>query len=118
MTAFIAAVAGVYGLVVGSFLNVVIWRVPRHESIVKPGSHCRGCDTPIASRDNIPVLSWLVLRGRCRHCGEAISIRYPIIELVTGLLFAAVGARFAYSWALPAFLVLTAGLIAISAIDL
>ena len=109
VTAFIAVVAGVYGLVVGSFLNVVIWRVPRHESIVKPRSHCPACDTPIATRDNIPVVSWLMLRGRCRHCGEPISIRYPFIELLTGVLFAAVGARYAHSWALPAFLVLTAG---------
>ena len=118
MTALIAVISGVYGLVIGSFLNVVIWRVPRHESLVSPGSHCPGCDAPIAPRDNIPVASWLLLRGRCRHCGEPISIRYPFIELLTAGLFAAVGARFSDSWALPAFLVLTAGLIAISAIDL
>jgi leader peptidase (prepilin peptidase) / N-methyltransferase len=114
----IAAIAGVYGLVIGSFLNVVIWRVPRQESLVKPGSHCPGCDAPIAPRDNIPVLSWLLLRGRCRNCGEPISNRYPFVELLTGVLFAAVGARFFDSWALPAFLLLTAALIAISAIDL
>jgi leader peptidase (prepilin peptidase)/N-methyltransferase len=118
VTLFITVVAGVYGLVVGSFLNVVIWRVPRHESIVKPRSHCPACDTQLATRDNIPVASWLILRGRCRYCGERISIRYPLIEILTGVLFAAVGARFAHSWALPAFLVLTAALIAISAIDL
>jgi prepilin signal peptidase PulO-like enzyme (type II secretory pathway) len=112
----IAAIAGVYGLVIGSFLNVVIWRVPRQESLVKPGSHCPGCDAPIAPRDNIPVLSWLLLRGRCRNCGEPISNRYPFVELLTGVLFAAVGARFFDSWALPAFLLLTAALIAISAI--
>ena len=114
----IAAIAGIYGLVIGSFLNVVIWRLPRHESLVSPRSHCPGCDAPIAVHDNIPLLSWLMLRGRCRHCGEPISIRYPFIELATAVLFAAVGARFAHSWALPAFLVLTAALIAISAIDL
>jgi leader peptidase (prepilin peptidase)/N-methyltransferase len=118
MTAFVAVVAGLYGLVVGSFLNVVIWRVPRRESIVKPRSHCPNCDTLIANRDNIPVISWVLLRGKCRYCGEPISIQYPIVELVTGVLFAAVGARYAHSWALPAFLVLTAGLIAISVIDL
>jgi leader peptidase (prepilin peptidase)/N-methyltransferase len=118
VTLFIAVVAGVYGLVVGSFLNVVIWRVPRHESIVKPRSHCPACDTQLATRDNIPVVSWLILRGHCRTCGEPISIRYPLIELLTGVLFAAVGARYAHSWALPAFLVLAAALIAISAIDL
>jgi leader peptidase (prepilin peptidase)/N-methyltransferase len=118
VTLFIAVVAGVYGLVVGSFLNVVIWRVPRHESIVKPRSHCPACNTQLATRDNIPVVSWLILRGHCRTCGEAISIRYPLIEILTGVLFAAVGARYSHSWALPAFLVLTAALIAISAIDL
>jgi len=118
VTVLVAAIAGVYGLVIGSFLNVVIWRVPRHESLVKPGSHCPGCAAPIAPRDNIPVLSWLLLRGRCRNCGEPISIRYPFVELLTAVLFAAVGARFYDSWALPAFLLLTAALIAISAIDL
>ena len=85
------------GWSLGSFLNVVIWRVPRRESIVKPRSHCPACDTQIATRDNIPLVSWLVLRGRCRHCGNPISIRYPLVELFTGVLFAAVGARFAHS---------------------
>jgi leader peptidase (prepilin peptidase)/N-methyltransferase len=118
VTAFVTVVAGVYGLLVGSFLNVVIWRVPRKESIVKPRSHCPSCETQLANRDNIPLVSWLVLRGRCRHCGTNISIRYPLVELLTGALFAAVGARFSHSWALPAFLVLTGALIAISAIDL
>jgi leader peptidase (prepilin peptidase)/N-methyltransferase len=118
VTALVAAISGVYGLVIGSFLNVVIWRVPRKESIVKPPSHCPGCDAKIANRDNVPVVSWLLLRGRCRNCGTAISSRYPFVELLTGVLFAAVGARFAHSWALPAYLVLTAALIALSAIDL
>jgi len=118
VTAFVAVVSGVYGLVIGSFLNVVIWRVPRQESIVRPASHCPGCDSPIAVKDNIPLFSWALLRGRCRNCGTTISWRYPFIELLTGVLFAAVGARFAHSWALPAYLVLTAGLIALSAIDL
>jgi len=118
MAVLIAVISGVYGLVIGSFLNVVIWRVPRHESLVAPRSHCPGCDKPIAVRDNIPLVSWAMLRGRCRNCGEPISIRYPAIELITAVLFGAVGARFAHTWALPAFLVLTAALIAISAIDL
>jgi leader peptidase (prepilin peptidase)/N-methyltransferase len=118
VTALIAVICGVYGLVIGSFLNVVIWRVPRKESVVRPRSRCPGCEAPIAPRDNIPVLSWLMLRGRCRHCGEPIALRYPFVELVTGVAFAAVGARFAHSWGLPAFLVFTAALIALSAIDL
>jgi leader peptidase (prepilin peptidase) / N-methyltransferase len=117
MTGAIAFICALFGLVIGSFLNVVIWRVPRHESVVAPPSHCPGCDTPIAPRDNIPVVSWLLLRGRCRHCGTSIAVRYPLIELLTASLFAAVGARFSDSWVLPAYLVLTAGLIALSAID-
>ena len=118
MTALVAVICGVFGLVIGSFLNVVIWRVPRKESVVQPASHCPSCDTPIAPHDNIPLASWLLLRGRCRHCDAGISWRYPFIELVTGVLFAAIGARFAGSWALPAFLLLTGALVALSAIDL
>ena len=76
------------------------------------------CDVKIANRDNVPVVSWLLLRGRCRNCGTAISARYPFVELLTGVLFAAVGARFSHSWALPAYLVLTGALVALSAIDL
>lgn len=76
-----------FGLLFGSFANVVIWRQPRGESIASPGSHCPGCDTPIAWYDNIPVVSWLVLRGRCRSCTEPISIRYPAVELASGALF-------------------------------
>jgi leader peptidase (prepilin peptidase)/N-methyltransferase len=92
--------------------------VPRKESIVTPPSHCPRCDAKIANRDNIPLVSWLVLRGRCRNCGTSISARYPLIEILTALLFAAVGARFAHSWALPAFLVLAGALVALSIIDL
>ena len=75
------------GLAIGSFLNVVIWRVPRGESIVSPPSHCPQCDAEIRGRDNIPVLSWLILRGKCRDCGAHISARYPGVELLTGALF-------------------------------
>ena len=118
MTAFVAIVCGVLGLAVGSFLNVVIHRVPAKESVVKPRSRCPQCGTELASRDNIPVLSWLLLRGKCRTCGSAISARYPLVELGTSALFAAAGARFVDSWALPAYLLLFAALIAISFIDL
>ncbi len=119
MTGLYAALCGIFGLVVGSFLNVVIWRVPRKESIVAPPSHCPGCDAPIAPRDNIPVLSWLLLRGNCRHCGTAISVQYPLVELLTAALWAAVGARFVDTpAALPAYLTFTAVLVAISVIDL
>ena len=114
----VAAICGVFGLLIGSFLNVVVWRVPRHESIVTPASHCPQCDRPIAAYDNVPVVSWVVLRGHCRSCDASISARYPLVELLTGVLFAAVGARFHDSWVLPAYLVFTAGLIALSLIDL
>ena len=77
-----------FGLLFGSFANVVIWRVPRGESISSPGSHCPGCGTPIAWHDNVPVLSWLMLHGKCRSCGKPISKRYPLIEAASGALFA------------------------------
>ncbi len=79
-------VAAVLGLVFGSFANVLIWRVPRGESIVAPPSHCPSCDGPIAWYDNVPVISWFMLRGRCRRCGAAIPVRYPLVEVVSGLL--------------------------------
>jgi leader peptidase (prepilin peptidase) / N-methyltransferase len=78
--------AGVLGAIFGSFLNVVIHRLPRHESVISPSSHCPGCDTPVRPYDNIPILSWLLLRGRCRSCGESISPRYPLVEAGTGVL--------------------------------
>ena len=83
---YINALVLVIGACVGSFLNVVIYRLPAGESVVTPRSHCR-CGKPIAWYDNIPVLSWFILRGRCRHCGERFSIRYPLIEAGTALLF-------------------------------
>ncbi|MGP0031168.1 MAG: prepilin peptidase [Acidimicrobiales bacterium] len=106
------------GLAVGSFLNVVIYRVPRGQSIVTPRSACPSCGVPIKERDNVPVFSWLLLRGHCRSCHEPISARYPLVELTCALLFAGTAARFGYSWSLPAFLVLFAGLLALSCVDL
>lgn len=106
------------GLMVGSFLNVVIHRVPAGESVVAPRSRCPRCGTELANRDNVPVVSWLVLRGKCRTCGTPISKRYPLVEALTAVLFGMVAARFGFDAALPAFLVLTAFLIALSAIDL
>lgn len=105
------------GLIVGSFLNVLIYRVPRHESIVSPRSKCPSCDTPIKERDNIPVISWLLLRGKCRACRAPISARYPLVELATGVLYGGVAARMGWDWEVPAFLVMAASLLALSCID-
>ncbi len=84
------AFAALGGLIVGSFLNVVAYRLPRRESLVKPASRCPGCGTPIKPYDNVPVIGWLLLHGRCRGCGEEISPRYPIVEALTGVLAVAV----------------------------
>jgi leader peptidase (prepilin peptidase)/N-methyltransferase len=170
--AFIAIVAGLFGLLIGSFLNVVIYRLPRmiergnvvgvvewfddaeeyvervaahvpapartqlsarlreaepaftqlaaaipHETLVAPRSRCGACGHPIGALENIPVVSYLVLRGRCKACGTAISLRYPAIELLTGLLFAAVGWRFGFGPATLAGVILVACLIALAFID-
>src|ERR1700677_1371889 len=117
MFGLLIGLCAVLGLAIGSFLNVVIYRVPRDESIVSPRSACPSCHTPIRERDNIPVVSWLLLRGRCRHCQATISVRYPLVELACGGLFAGTAARFGFQWDLPAFLVLFAGLLALSCID-
>src|SRR5215475_12190592 len=81
-----AALAGVFGTLFGSFLNVVAYRLPRHESLISPPSHCPSCSAPVKPYDNIPVLSWLMLRGHCRSCGARISPRYPLVEALTAAL--------------------------------
>jgi leader peptidase (prepilin peptidase) / N-methyltransferase len=104
--------------VLGSFLNVVIHRLPRGESLVHPRSRCPSCETQIAGYDNIPIVSWLILRGRCRHCGAAISPRYPAVELITALVFAAVVLVRGFDDDLIIELPFVAGLIALAGIDL
>jgi len=111
-------IVALLGLAVGSFLNVVIHRVPRDESLIRPGSHCPQCGAAIRNRHNVPVLGWLMLRGRCADCRTPISVRYPLVEAGTAALFAAVAARFGLSWALPAYLYLAAIAIALALIDL
>ena len=111
------AVLGVLGLAVGSFLNVVVYRVPRQESLLAPGSHCPSCDTPIKARHNVPIVSWLVLGGRCHACRGPISVRYPLVEAGTGVLFAAVTMRFGITAQLPAYLYLAAVGLALALID-
>jgi leader peptidase (prepilin peptidase) / N-methyltransferase len=88
--ALVIMVPALAGLLIGSFLNVVAWRLPRGESLVRPRSACPACRTPIKPYDNVPVLSWLLLRGRCRRCDARISARYPLVELATAALYAAV----------------------------
>ena len=118
MTWLLVVTAAVGGLAVGSFLNVVIWRVPRGESVVRPRSACPACGQFIASRDNVPVLGWLLLRGRARCCGSPISPRYPLVEAATAVAFGLLAAWLGWSAALPAFLYLAAVSIALTLIDM
>jgi len=110
-------IAGVFGAVIGSFLNVVIHRVPLEESIVFPNSRCPSCGGAIAFYDNIPVLSWVMLGAKCRSCKERISIRYPAVELLTAVLFAGVAWHTGLSAALPFDLIFVSGMLALVFID-
>jgi leader peptidase (prepilin peptidase) / N-methyltransferase len=112
--------AGVLGLAIGSFLNVVIYRVPAGESIVSPPSKCPNCGAEIRNRHNVPVLGWLMLRGKCYDCKAPISARYPLVEALTGALFAVVTLRVLHldlPWALPAYLYFVAIGVALTMID-
>ena len=111
-------VIGVLGLLVGSFLNVVIHRLPRGESLVRPASRCPQCEAPVKPYDNIPVLSWLLLRGRCRHCGGAISARYPLVEALTAAAFVGAALTRGVDDDLALWLPFAAMLIAVAGIDL
>lgn len=106
-----------FGLVFGSFGNVVIWRLPRGESLSHPGSHCPKCHTPIRWFDNVPLLSWLLLRARCRKCGALISWRYPAVELLTGLLWFVAGLRFGWTLSTAAAVVFLYLLLLLAFID-
>ena len=110
-------VAGLFGGVIGSFLNVVAHRLPRGESLASPPSRCPECGTTIKPYDNLPVVGWLLLRGRCRSCGARISVRYPLVELVTALVFAGVVAVRGLDADLLLELPFVAALIALAAID-
>jgi leader peptidase (prepilin peptidase)/N-methyltransferase len=115
-----ATLAGIAGLAAGSFANVVIHRVPRHESVVRPGSRCPACGAPVAWRDNLPLLGWLLLGGRCRSCRTPIPVRYPLVELGTGLLWFLIALRLAGSglgWAIPAYLALAFICVVLAVID-
>jgi leader peptidase (prepilin peptidase)/N-methyltransferase len=118
VTWLLAVWSAALGLVIGSFLNVVIWRVPRGESIVRPPSHCPSCGHEVRPRDNVPVVSWLLLRGRCRDCHAPISSRYPLVELATGVVFVLLALRIGLEWELPAYLYLGAIGVALAMIDI
>lgn len=118
-TAMLATLAGLLGLALGSFASVPIHRWPRRQTVTEPRrSRCPACDAPIGARDNVPVLSWLLLRGRCRACGARIGWRYPAVELATAVLFAAAAAIVGWRWLLLAVLVLAWALVVATAIDL
>ena len=111
-------VAGLLGLVIGSFLTVVVYRAPRKESIVSPRSHCTSCGTMIPASQNIPIFSYVLLRGRCGHCGERISPKYPLIELVTAALFVGAALRFESPYVALVMALFFAVMLAVSLIDI
>lgn len=113
-----AIVAFPFGLVIGSFMTVVAARVPAGESLVRPRSRCPACGEQIRNRDNVPVLGWLLLRGRCRHCGARISARYPALELTTAVLIAAAFGRYPSLWVAVAVAALLSFMPALAAIDI
>jgi leader peptidase (prepilin peptidase)/N-methyltransferase len=108
---------GLFGAVLGSFLNVCIYRVPRNLSVVSPPSSCPGCGDRIAPYDNVPVLGWLWLRGRCRSCRAPISKRYPGVELLTAVLFALLALRYGLTWELVPALYFAAAMVVVTLID-
>jgi leader peptidase (prepilin peptidase)/N-methyltransferase len=108
----------VFGAIFGSFGNVVIYRLPKEESVVKPGSHCYNCQKPVRWYDNIPIFSWFILRGKCRHCGAKFSIRYALVELLMASLFALSYHYVGISWSLLEYLIFIFGLVVCTFIDL
>lgn len=118
MTGFLYACVGIFGVLIGSFLNVVIWRLPRGESLSHPGSHCPNCDHVIRPYDNLPVVSWLLLRRKCRDCHAPISGRYPAVELTTGLLFLLMAWTIGWHLSLIGYLFFTATGVALAMIDI
>ena len=117
MNPLLLVVAAFLGLLIGSFLTVVVWRLPRRENLSHPASHCPSCDHPIRPYDNVPVLSWLALRRRCRDCKAPISARYPAVELATGALFLIIAWRIGWHLSLVGYLFFTATGVALALID-
>ena len=114
---FESLVVFVFGLVVGSFCNVVIYRLPQGESIISPGSRCPSCRTPIRPWDNIPLISYLLLRGRCRACKEPFSLRYPSVELVSGVLYVLLWFKLGFNMPFAVYAALTSTLLTVALID-
>lgn len=117
-TPLMAGLFFILGACLGSFANVVIYRLPAGESVVSPGSRCPQCQNPIRWFDNVPVLAWIWLRGRCRKCETAIPFRYPLVEFLTGFLFVSVFLVVGWKWVLLEYLVLVFGLVVVTFIDL
>ena len=118
MNVWLTVLLGLLGLIVGSFLNVCIYRLPRRESVNWPGSHCTACNRPLSWYENVPIVSWVVLRGRCRTCGERISVVYPLVELITGVLFVAGYAIYGWTPMLAVRLAFACAMVVLFAIDL
>jgi leader peptidase (prepilin peptidase) / N-methyltransferase len=118
MHAFVVVVAAVYGLLIGSFINAWAYRLPRGISVAKGRSFCPACKQPIRAYDNIPLVSWLILRGKCRACGQRISVRYPLGEAIVAALFAVVAVVDGPSWMLVPHLLFVATLVLVSEVDL
>ena len=108
----------VLGAIIGSFLNVVVYRLPEGKSLVRPGSSCPKCNTPIRWYDNVPIISWLILGAKCRNCSSPISWQYPAVEALTGALFLLIFWRFGLTVATPVYMVLAASLVVVTFIDL
>src|SRR4030042_2048650 len=108
----------IFGSVIGSFLNVCIYRIPRNISIIMPSSRCPSCDIPVRPSDNIPILSYILLGGRCRICKARISFRYPLVEFLNAIIYVLVLWRFGFGWHTPVYFVFCSSLIVISFIDL
>ena len=115
---FAEVVAFIFGLCIGSFLNVCIYRIPESKSIVHPGSTCPSCGTPIRVYDNIPVLSYVALRGKCRHCKASISFRYPVVELLSGLFAVGTVLKYGITFEAAVYYAFIAALLAITFIDI
>ena len=114
---YLAATSLIFGLVIGSFLNVAIYRLPRKESLVRPGSHCPSCGHVVRWHDNVPVLGWLALRGKCRDCAHSIPVRYPLVEAITGIAFLLCFLRFGVDWPLIVAWAFVSAMVTVAFID-